>query len=419
MSGRDGLRSQIHGHFVRRWKDYLREQYGVVRSVVDSAVLFYIVIPALLIFGRSSYSLWQEELPDWLLQLPYAVIPVLLYIVIYAGGGLMTYQSAADVLFLRQSKEWRQGIIFRGILASLLAQWLILGLAVLILLPVLIRVFAFDGIEIMLLFFMGSAVKAVAMLGSNLIGILTAGWRRTLLELLLVAVLGAAFIPGAFMLRQSSLASFILSLALLALAAWLIRFRIRIDRKFEAEIRMEEYEKTRLTAIILSGAVSRPRKARARPWLFRRSNPVLKSRLPEDRVAVVTMKSFFRGSELALYAQYTGLGMAAVIVPPFPVNAVVFTLLIALLYYWVNGYRKLFMERELMAMLPVRPELKLRSSMPTNRLLLLPGIIFISAALGVSLFGGIWGLVLAVPAGTFIALIPWIYKMTLGRKKRE
>lgn len=418
MSGRDRHRISIHSHFMGRWKDHLRDQYGVVRSVVDLAVLLYIVIPALLIFGRGSYSLWQEELPGWLVQLPYAVIPVLLFIVIYSGGGLMTYQEAADVMFLRQSRKWRRGIIYRGILTSLLTQWLILGPSVLVLLPVLLRVYSLDGIEIMLLFFMGAAVKAVAMLGSNIIGILTAGWRRALLGLLVVAGLGAVFITGAFMLRQSSLAALILSLAFLVIAAWLVLIRMRIKGKFEAEIRMEEFEKTRLTGMVLSGAVSRPEKVRARPWLFRRSNPVLQSRHPEDKVAVATMKSFFRGRELVLYTQFTVLGIVSVIVPPFPANAVVFTLLIGLLYYWMNGYRKFFMGRELMAILPLKPELKLRSSLLGNWLLMLPGVIFISAGLGVSLFRGGWGIVLAVPAGVFMGLLFWLGRMR-GREKRE
>lgn len=418
MSGTSGLRSRIHSHFMRRWRDHLRKQFGVIRSVADSAVLFYIGIPALLVILRSSYGLWREELPDWLLQLPYAVIPILLYVIIYIGGGLLTYQEAADVLFLRQSREWSKGIIFRGILASMAAQALLLGLAVVFLMPVLVRVYALNEIEILLLYLTAVAVKAASMLVGNLVGIVTVGWRRALLELVAAIVLGAVFIAGVLLPKENWPASIILVIAIWAMAAWLIRKRMRTEGKFDAEIRMEEYEKTRLTGMVLSGAVSNPRKSRARPWLFRRSNPVLKSGLPEDRVAAATMKSFFRGSELVLYAQFTGLGIVAVTVPPFPVNIVVFILLISLLYYWMNGYRKLFMEKDLLVLLPVEPELKLRSAVPSNRLLLLPGVVIISGGLGISLLDRIWGIALAVPAAAFMIAIPWIWKIK-QRLKRE
>src|SRR5690606_5457726 len=100
-------------------------QYGVIRSVVDLAVLLYIVVPVMLVIGRSYYVLWVKELPVWLMELPYPVIPILLYSLIYFGGGLMTYQESADALFLRQNERWRKGIVWRGIAASLVAQALV------------------------------------------------------------------------------------------------------------------------------------------------------------------------------------------------------------------------------------------------------------------------------------------------------
>lgn len=410
MSGKSGLRSQINGHFKRRWKDHFSKQYGVIRSVVDSVVLLYIGVPAMLIFGRSYYVLWENELPDWLQQLPYAVIPILLYFLIYIGGGLMTYQENADVLFLRQNGQWNKGLVLRGIVASIVTQALILGLVVIVLLPVLLRGYAMDGAEIWLLYAMITGIKAVAMLSENLIGIFTTRWRTALFQSLAQLALGGLFVTWALMLHESSVASLLIILILLMTAVWLGRIRTHAAGRFEAEIRLEESQKTRLTGMILSGAVSSPRKSRTRPWIFRRSNPVLKSRRPENRVAEATLKSFYRGRELVVYIQFIGVGITAVAAPPFPANIIVFILLMFLLHYWLNGYRMYFMERDLIAMLPLSPELKLRSAAPSNRLLLLPGVVLISAGLGVSLFDAVWGIALAVPAA-FVLFMPYLGKV--------
>lgn len=417
MSGKSGVGSQINGHFRRRWKDHFNKQYGVIRSVVDSVVLLYIGIPAMLIFGRSYYVLWEKELPDWLMQLPYAVIPILLYFLIYIGGGLMTYQENADVLFLRQSRQWSRGIVWRGIVASIVTQALALGLVILVLLPILLRGYAMNGAEIWLLYTVTSGIKAVAMLSENLIGIFTTRWRTVLFQSLIQLGLGALFMTWALVLHESWAASLLIILILLTAAVWMGRIRTHIAGRFEAEIRLEESQKTRLTGMIISGAVSSPRKAKTRPWIFRRSNPLLKSRKSENRVAEATLKSFYRGREFVVYVQFIGVGIIAVVAPPFPANVIVFILLMALLHYWLNGYRMYFLEKDLMAMLPASPELKNRSAAPSNRLLMLPGVIFISAGLGISLFETIWGIALAIPAA-FVLFVPYSGQM-LQRWNRE
>ncbi|AZK44849.1 ABC transporter permease [Paenibacillus lentus] len=402
----------IHRHFMRRWKDHIGKQYGIFRSVVDSVVLLYIGIPAMLIFGRSYYVLWEEELPGWLMELPYAVIPLLLYFLIHLGGGLTTYQENADVLFMHRNEQWNRGIVLRGILVSLVTQALIWGLIILILLPILLRVYTMTGVEIGLLYVIVAGIKAVAMLSENLIGIYTARWRKVLYQSLVQLVLGGVFIVWAFILHPNRSLTVAIVLLLLTTVVWLVRLRTHTVGLFEAEIRMEEYQKTRLTGLVLSGATSSPRKARSRPWLFRRSNQLLRSRQPESRLAEAMMKSFFRGRDLVMYLQFIAVGIAAVAAPPFPVNVVVFTLLMVLLYYWLNGFRKHFLERDLLAILPISPELKHNSVVPSNRLLLQPGVVFISAGLGVSLFEAIGGVALGVPAAV-VLYVPYIAKMLL------
>ncbi|WP_110930364.1 ABC transporter permease [Paenibacillus bouchesdurhonensis] len=412
MASKKGLEGQINSHFMRRWKDHIGKQYGVIRSVVDLAVLLYIVVPAMLVIGRSYYVLWVKELPVWLMELPYPVIPILLYSLIYFGGGLMTYQESADALFLRQNERWRKGIVWRGIAASLVAQALVWGLIVLFLLPLLLRVYAMNGAEIWLLYAVVTGVKAVAMLSENMIAIHTARWRIVLYQSLAQLGLGGLFVTWALTLRQSWSVSLLIALILLLTVIWLSRVRMHTAGRFEAEIRLEEYQKTRLTGMVLSGAVSSPRKAKARPWIFRRSNQLFKSRNAENRIAEANLKAFYRGRDFSIYIQFIGVGLVAVAIPPFPVNAVVFCLLTALLYYWLNGFRKLFLERDLLAILPMSPVLKRNSARACNRLLLQPAILIIAAGFGVSIFDAIWGIALGI-AAAFALYMPYIAKMLL------
>lgn len=393
--------------FVRRWKDRLREKRDILRFTFDGIVMLYIGVPALLLGGRAYYGLWQEDLPDWLAQLPYSYIPAVLILFIFATGGISYYLEGADVLFLRQRPRWIRGLMLRGLVVSITAQALF-SLAVFALLsPVIVRVFGMGWSDMGLLYGLLLVGKGVQMLLAQLLGIFTHGWRQLLLQSLgyfmLAVGLGLSMTFG--MLDDHSIVW--LSISLLGiLGACLAWFRFHLRGRFTEEVREEERQKTRLVSLLLFPVVERPRALRTgtqRPWLFRRMRRLTRSRLPAARIAEALVKAFFRGRERKQYIQFMLIGVGAILLIPSPVHVIVYVALLLLMLFWLGGHRRAFFRSEWMKLVPLTDTAEYQSAATAMRLLLLPSAILFTAAFALKLIPSIWGLLGSVPAGVLIA----------------
>lgn len=395
--------------FFRRWRDRLGLQLGALRSTFDLTILLYIGIPGLLLGGRAYYGLWRDELPAWLVSLPFAAVPVLLLFLVYSIGGLSLYIEAADVLFLRQRPRWVKGLLLRGWMLSMARQAAVLCAVFAVLSPLLVRVFGMSWPSVAAWCAVAYGLKAVQMLLANLLGVLTTGWRRIIYSWLSYGLLSAVFSVWAFAAGASEeAANFLLALLAAALlAAVLAGWRFRLKGRFDAEVREEERQKTKLIALLLVPAVDAPKapKPGARPWLFRRWRKLLPSRSPQARTAEALVKAFFRGGELKLYGQLVLAGLAAVVLPPYPVNAIVYIALIFVLMYWLSGHLRAFFARDAMRMLNPGEMLEYRTAVPAMTLLLLPGLVCFTAGLGLTLYPPLWGGLVAIPCGVLLAIV--------------
>ncbi|GIP12664.1 hypothetical protein J1TS5_48340 [Paenibacillus macerans] len=395
--------------FFRRWRDRLGLQLGALRSTFDLTILLYIGIPGLLLGGRAYYGLWRDELPAWLVSLPFAAVPVLLLFLVYSIGGLSLYIEAADVLFLRQRPRWVKGLLLRGWMLSMARQAAVLCAVFAVLSPLLVRVFGMSWPSVAAWCAVAYGLKAVQMLLANLLGVLTTGWRRIIYSWLSYGLLSAVFSVWAFAAGASEeAANFLLALLAAALlAAVLAGWRFRLKGRFDAEVREEERQKTKLIALLLASAVDAPKapKPGARPWLFRRWRKLLPSRSPQARTAEALVKAFFRGGELKLYGQLVLAGLAAVVLPPYPVNAIVYIALIFLLMYWLSGHLRAFFARDAMRMLNPGEMLEYRTAVPAMTLLLLPGLVCFTAGLGLTLYPPLWGGPGAILCGVLLAIV--------------
>lgn len=395
--------------FFRRWRDRLGLQLGALRSTFDLTILLYIGIPGVLLGGRAYYGLWRDELPAWLVSLPFAAVPVLLLFLVYSIGGLSLYIEAADVLFLRQRPRWVKGLMLRGWMLSLARQAAVLCAVFAVLSPLLVRVFGMSWPSVAAWCAVAYGLKAVQMLLANLLGVLTTGWRRIIYSWLSYGLLSAVFSVWAFAAGASGgVANFLLALLAAALlAAVLAGWRFRLKGRFDAEVREEERQKTKLIALLLASAVDAPKapKPGARPWLFRRWRKLLPSRSPQARTAEALVKAFFRGGELKLYGQLVLAGLAAVVLPPYPVNVIVYIALIFVLMYWLSGHLRAFFARDAMRMLNPGEMLEYRTAVPAMALLLLPGLVCFTAGLGLTLYPPLWGGLVAIPCGVLLAIV--------------
>ncbi|WP_213508488.1 ABC transporter permease [Paenibacillus faecis] len=409
--------------FLRRWADHWKKQIVMLRSVFDGIVLLYIGIPGLLLLGRVYYGLWREALPAWLLHLPFTVFPAYLLLVIYATGGLILFIEAADVLFLKQRPEWIRAVMRRAALVSLPGHFAVIGAAVALAVPVLVRVHGLETGEVFRIFAVACGVKAVHLFLQNLIQIMRTGWRRVLYRSAAFILLGAGFVSWLVMEggRVHAFASAAVLAACVLLTVLLAEIRFRLRGRFEAEVREEERQRTVLTGLLLAGTMDRPPAVRIRPWLFRRGERLLRSNRPEAVIAESIVKAFFRGPEWRLYAQFVLYGAAAVWFPAYPANLIVFAALLLLFVYWLNGHRQAFFAKGLMPLLPLPEGTEYRAAPLSLRLLLYPGTLLLTCVLGASQFHAWWGVIAGIPAGLLLtrAAASLSGLFTLGRRRHS
>ncbi|USB33814.1 ABC transporter permease [Paenibacillus sp. YPG26] len=398
--------------FMRRLMDHCRKQYGVIRSVIDITVALYIVIPGVLLLARLYYDLLASP-PEWLTQLPFVVIPLILMLVISQSGGLILYREAADMLFLKQHERWQSRLLRLGLFFSIAYQIIVAAVLVLILTPVLLQVFQLNLTGIILLFVITAAYKTALILAEHLVQVLLSGWRRHVVKYLAFLLLAAGYLWPSALLITSPLWACIAVIGIIALAAVLAIVRLRLRGTFLADVREDERQKTELTAVLLSGAVDKPREQKSRPWIFRKSNHLLRSREAPERIAESAVKAFYRSYvNIPLYFQFTFIGMTACYLPPFPVNVLVYLSLIILLSYWMSGYRKYFLNSRFMNMLPLEESTARRLAPPAMRLLMLPSVLLLSLSLGVKILQIWW----AVPVFILVGLgVNWWVSASLWK----
>lgn len=410
--------------FLRRWADHWRNQIAMLRSVFDGIVLLYIGIPGLLLLGRVYYGLWREALPAWLLHLPFTVFPAYLLLVIYATGGLVLFIEAADVLFLKQRPGWIRGVMRRGAMVSLTGHFAVIGAAVALAAPVLVRVHGLEMGEVFRFFAVACGGKAVHLFLQNLIQIMRTGWWRILYRSMAFILLGAAFVSWLVLERGGHVHAFVSAAVLVAcvlLTVLLAEIRFRLHGRFEEEVREDERQRTALTGLLLAGTMDRPPAVRTRPWLFRRGGRLLRSNRPEAVIAESIVKAFFRGPEWRLYAQFVLYGAAAVWFPAYPANLIVFGALLLLFAYWLNGHRQAFFAKGLMPLLPLPEGAEYKAAPLSLRLLLYPGTLLLTCVLGASLFQAWWGVIAGIPAALLLtrAAASLSGLFTLGRRRHS
>lgn len=412
--------------YRQRAMDYFRFQYKAVTSVVDLTILLYIVIPGLLLFSRFYYDFWQSPLPAVLANLPLGTMVTLM---LAATGlrGLIMHLEPADILFLHNRPGWMNGLKLRGLLGSAGHLAVLSCAAGAVLAPFLTRIYGMSAGDIALLCLTVVCFRSVHMLLMNYCWIKWTGFRaaviRWVMNLAVLGLLNAVVYagygypgsgysghPGLGHPAVMAAAAAIAGLIALLMAA----FRLRTAGTFYADVNEDTRQKTRLTALLLSSSIDKPKLPRSRPLLFRRSGKLLLfKRTPEGRVAELAVKSILRSrSMLRLHALYTLIGAASLQLPPYPVNAIVFACLIALQAYWMNGQRKLFTGDRFLTLLPEDGNLQFRAAKLIMRFLLLPPITVYSVSLAWAVSGSLRALLAGLGGGLVLGWWAgsWVWK---------
>ncbi|AJS61281.1 ABC transporter permease [Paenibacillus sp. IHBB 10380] len=383
--------------FWRRLKEYMKEQVTILRFVADWTVMLYILIPGILLGARLYYGLWVEDLPQWSLQVPSILFSSFMLLGIYSGGILLLVQEG-DALFIRMHHRWMSGIILRGSLYSMAVILMKVVILFAIVSPFLVRILGMNTFELTSFLILSMATSWIVSWIRHFVTITFSGWRK---RLLLICGIG---IPCALYARVTILwihqPFFMISTAVLLIVATLLfmKKRVHLQGTFMNDVQEDSKQRMKLTGFLLKQVVDKPMPTRTKPWIFRRSPYLYRSRSAEHRLAAAAVKAWFRNPKhVLLYLQFTGVSLLAIIVPPGMIKWFVLLAVSMMLVYWLFRYWIHFLYDEWVSLLPWSPEVALKAGMLAVRTMHLPYILVISTAFSLTLLGIGWGWMLILP----------------------
>lgn len=387
-------RSQQFSHpgslFWRRVFAHWKFQRGSLATVVDWIVMLYILIPGLLLGGGLYLELWTRPLPGWVQFLPLQVMVVILLLMF--SGRVLLFLEEADVLFLRQQREWMKGLMIRGMAYSHTMSAFKGLLFTVLALPILVREHGMTGTTLITLLVITAVCAWCANLLAGMIRSSYKGWRK---HVMIYMVRWLSF--GLLMLLVSLwLETFVVlwaAAAILLIALFLVsRRRLAMQGTFMADAREDAMTRIQLTEKLLVQAVGKPPSVRSKTWFMRKSGRLFKGTV-EKRLADAGLKAILRHPEsLTLYIQITLVGIPAIWLPPLIIKIIVYIALVLMISYWLNTRWALFAKAEFMHVLPFTNE-QHRSAgiLAVRTLLALPAFLY-SLAAGLTMFqgGAIW-----------------------------
>lgn len=400
------------GLYRRRRKEHFNEQLKNLKLVVDWTVWVYLLIPGLLYFSGWYVSLWSKPLPSWATGLTLPTLTGLIDIIMLTGG-ILLFVEEADVLFLKSRSLWMRTLMKQGIYRACL-QYLGKMIAITALTsPLWFRVYDMSFIHIALIAIWFGTVASFQVIVLHMTKVRYTGWRRWIRIIPLVVAMGMITIGVTSWMHGhiwTLLAGIVVAILLLITVA---RMRLEMKGTFEGDVREDLRERLKFTALLLSRSVTRPKAPRTRTIIFRKQRKLLRHRTISNRTAETAFKAFFRNSStMKLYLQLGGLSIAAVALPPFPVNVIVCGLLVIMLSVFFYRSWEVFATSDYVQLVSYDSEALNRAGVTMVRMLFVPLGILMGFSLGAAWLGWLEGIVTAaavVAFGLFVLSITgWV-----------
>lgn len=400
------------GLYRRRRKEHFNEQLKNLKLVVDWTVWVYLLIPGLLYFSGWYVSLWSKPLPSWATGLTLPTLTGLIDVIMLTGG-ILIFVEEADVLFLKSRSLWMRTLMKQGIYRACL-QHLGKMIAITALTsPLWSRVYDMSFIHITLIAIWFGAVASFQVIVLHMTKVRYTGWRRWIRMIPLAVAMGIITIGVTSWMHGhiwTLLAGIVAAILLLILVG---RLRLEMKGTFEGDVREDLRERLKFTALLLSRSVTKPKAPRTRTIIFRKQRKLLRHRTISNRTAETAFKAFFRNSStMKLYLQLGGLSIAAVALPPFPVNVIVCGLLVIMLSVLFYRSWEVFATSEYVQLVSYDSEALNRAGVTMVRMLFVPLGILMGFSLGAAWLGWLEGIVTAaavVAFGLFVLSITgWI-----------
>lgn len=339
--------------FFARWKRNGKEQLRAWNSVFDWSVWIYLLIPGLVIFGGLYRELWGK-MPDWALQMPWtSLYPVVLFIVL-AIGRIRIFVEEADRLFLLQRPAWIQALKRWGIAFSFTKQALVLLLPFGLLLPFLLIAEGMEWLEIgsaylyTFVFGMSMSLASHLMLGK------ARGWRKWVLDIIVLIVLAAAYLYPMLALSSTPAAFELAVIAIMLIFLVLLVLVLRTGIQFEAEVKQDRDARMRSTEFLMSQVIeSKPRVRLKRPILFRRSQRIFRKCDAGTMLAEMRLKALVRRlTMLRIWLSFISISSYALTLVPASASFLVIVLLVFLGASWLRMQWQHWFAEEFIAQFP-------------------------------------------------------------------
>jgi len=384
--------------FWRRLGRFWKDQWAVWRTALDWTVWVYLVIPALWIGGGLYLELWHTQ-PAWMLKVPLWVGESLPIVIILLGS-LRTFAEEADILFLLQKPSWRQGILLRSFIYTIVTRVLVVSLFIGVLLPFLIVVHQVTTAKLIGLFLVVWLWSMIGALGRNLIEGRYRGWRRNVAKTAAMAALAALAVVCA--VQASQLYTGIALVAGLAATALLLRRKLRAHEMFESDVEREKEIRITSTRLLLRDVIERRPKVKLnRPVVLRRSTRLFKSFDADVVLAEQAIKVFVRHFHLVrMWFSFFGASLIALVLSPTWVNVILLALLPLLIARWVQSHCYSFAIDPFVAQFGLSSEVLKKADERARFWIIVPGVVLLGLAAGGVKFG-IAGLLGGVAAGFY------------------
>ncbi|MCR2821796.1 ABC transporter permease [Lederbergia panacisoli] len=332
-------RQLLFKRISQNWK----QQFSVVKRVVDWTVLVYLVIPAAVI-SFFVYRSWWIQIPDWMKILPFPIIFVLFFFFLW-GDHFLTYVREADQIFFKKKERLFLGMKRGGILYSYAFQILSSATLCIIIAPLWLKHFHLPLGQIILFAALWVSLKWLIMAVRGRLDVELRGWRSL--------VRGIPLFLGAVLFWIGCYKAFISENILLIIAfiffntivsIWLVRPRFKSVHTFEQDLAIGEHEKNKYIEIIFGLSMdmekmSKPVPVRKSPRLYSRSNRIFKNRTPKNGFIELFIKATTRNIEYIFgYFKIMGVTSAAtVVLPPIWLKITMASLGTLFLLIWLGS----------------------------------------------------------------------------------
>lgn len=331
--------SSFHIFWRRMLRDW-RYQLRAFSSIADWTIWLYIIIPGIAIFLFMYRSWWIEATPSWIEWIPLSLF-FLLGSLFSWDGSFRSFIDEADKVFLVKKSSLFLKIKKWGFAYSVIFQALLTCIAVVILLPFMLKHYQLSWLHAVSFFIYVLGLKYFLMYLSLQLKKIEIKPLRVLISILLFVFISI------FSFYVSSLWNQILYIILIGfilggLGTWLYYPLLKRTSMLDLELAKEREEKLKFINLIytVSFDIEKPKgSTRKKPWLFRNSYIVFKKRTAKNGFLELFLKVFIRdSSHIMTYFQICSVTAAAlIIVPPLWIKLVISGGFLFMMWIWLEG----------------------------------------------------------------------------------